>query len=182
MTMEMNIIRIIVVGDKGTGKSSLKEHYEHGTFDQPHKSIGIDFCVKNMVIKQQNIRAQIWDTNDFTVGMMIKRLNIDGAFIFFDLSKHKTFDSVIEWKNKLNENEYLTKLNKKMLPIVLIANKSDLARNNITDQDIEKIVVENNFVGWFAISLKENINVEESLVFLAENIISNPEFKFTKYC
>lgn len=177
-SMNFNIIKLITIGDVGTGKTSFKKHF--GYNGRCDKFNNLNYSIKDMQIHQHKIRIQTFDISEWTYQKNLTELpNIDGAFIFFDLSRRGTFESVKEWKTKLND--IYAKLNKKLMPIVLIANKSDLPRDNITDQEIDKVVTDNNFLGWFSTSIKENVNYDNVLTFLVEHITSNPNFKFVKH-
>lgn len=57
------VFKLVVVGDSGVGKTNLMSRFVHDTFDFASKStIGLDLTIKNMVVKDKRVRAQIWDT------------------------------------------------------------------------------------------------------------------------
>lgn len=57
------VFKLVVVGDSGVGKTNLLGRFVHDTFDFASKStIGLDLTIKNMVVKDKRVRAQIWDT------------------------------------------------------------------------------------------------------------------------
>ena len=57
------ILKIIVVGDAGVGKTSLLHQYVHRRFNNNYKStIGADLLKKDVTIDEKLVTLQIWDT------------------------------------------------------------------------------------------------------------------------
>jgi len=55
--------------------------------------------------------------------------------------------------------------------VILLANKCDLIQADLNAEVINRYCHENGFVSWFATSAKENINIEESMAFVADQIV-----------
>ncbi|TKR72417.1 hypothetical protein L596_019864 [Steinernema carpocapsae] len=57
------LFKILVIGDVGTGKSSIIRRYVHNLFNQHYKAtIGVDFALKILLWDVDTlIRLQIWD-------------------------------------------------------------------------------------------------------------------------
>jgi GTPase SAR1 family protein len=48
---DITLLKIIVVGDIGVGKTSLLSQYVHGNFEEKHKpTVGCDFSTKTKTI------------------------------------------------------------------------------------------------------------------------------------
>jgi len=57
------LLKIVLVGDSGVGKSNLLSRFTKGEFyDETKSTIGVEFAVKSVQIKGKSIKAQIWDT------------------------------------------------------------------------------------------------------------------------
>lgn len=57
------IVKILIVGDTGVGKSSIISSFANREF--PKNIIGtagIDHCVKDIMMNGKQIKIQIWDT------------------------------------------------------------------------------------------------------------------------
>ena len=57
------IIKILVLGDTGVGKSSIISSYANQEF--PKEIIGtagIDCKIKNIILSNKSLRIEIWDT------------------------------------------------------------------------------------------------------------------------
>ncbi|RWS26846.1 ras-related protein Rab-32-like isoform X3 [Leptotrombidium deliense] len=96
-----------------------------------------------------------------------------GAIITYDINRPASLDSVLKWKNDLDSKVLLA--DGRTVPCLLIGTKCDLA-NDSQSCDIEaldKFCEENNFIGWFMTSAKENVNIEQSVNFLICKILQN---------
>lgn len=57
------ILKIIVVGDAGVGKTSLMHQYVHRRFTNQYKAtIGADLLKKDITLDEKHVTLQIWDT------------------------------------------------------------------------------------------------------------------------
>ena len=79
------------------------------------------------------------------------------AALVFDISRASTFQSVKRWLIDLREKVALPDGNK--IPVILLANKSDIHQNVVTNDQITKFCKENEIDEWFITSAKENLNI-----------------------
>jgi Ras-related protein Rab-2A len=64
------LFKFIVIGDTCiylltivVGKSNLLMQYTHKKFKKEHEiTIGVEFTAKNIIVDDNNVRVQIWDT------------------------------------------------------------------------------------------------------------------------
>ena len=57
------LLKLLLVGDSGVGKSSLLLRFTDGTFDNSLQStIGVDFKVKMVRLSEKTCKVTIWDT------------------------------------------------------------------------------------------------------------------------
>ena len=57
------LIKLLVIGNSGVGKTNMLLKYCEGNFMTSHlTTIGIDFKTKSFHIGKERIRMQIWDT------------------------------------------------------------------------------------------------------------------------
>ncbi len=57
------MFKIIIVGNTNVGKTKILERYINNKFIEESKStIGVDFCSKNVYMKNYRIKLQFWDT------------------------------------------------------------------------------------------------------------------------
>jgi len=55
--------------------------------------------------------------------------------------------------------------------VILLANKYDLIQADLNAEVINHYCCENGFVSWFTTSAKENINIKESMAFVADQVV-----------
>ena len=100
-----------------------------------------------------------------------------GAFIVFDVTRADTFRSVDKWKTDLDTKVLLP--DGRPIPCVLLGNKSDQPPSEPLYKDnegMESFCIDKNFAGWFPVSAKDNVNVEEAAKFLVQKIIDNDKW------
>uniref|UniRef100_A0A915BQL7 Ras-related protein Rab n=1 Tax=Parascaris univalens TaxID=6257 RepID=A0A915BQL7_PARUN len=63
VTEKQLLFKILIIGDVGTGKSSIVRRYVHNLFNQYYKAtVGVDFAMKVLVWDMDTLlRLQIWD-------------------------------------------------------------------------------------------------------------------------
>ena len=84
----------------------------------------------------------------------------DCVIFMFDLSKKEDFDNLPRLLNMIAEFHKLENF-----PVLLIGNKSDLDIK-VDENEIEKFLDKENFIGYFEVSCLAYKNVEESVDFI----------------
>jgi len=57
------LIKLLVIGNSGVGKTNILLKYCEGNFMTSHlTTIGIDFKTKSIIVGKDKVRLQIWDT------------------------------------------------------------------------------------------------------------------------
>jgi len=173
------LYKILVVGDIGTGKTSIIKRFVHNIFSMHYKStIGVDFALK--VINwdpKTEVRLQLWDiAGQERFGNMTRVYYKEavGALIVFDVTRISTFEAVAKWKADIDAKVTYGPEDKP-IPVVLLANKCDLAKEGFvkTANEMDRYVKENNFIGWFETSAKDSINIDKAAKFLVGHILEN---------
>uniref|UniRef100_A0A0K8SPQ7 Ras-related protein Rab n=1 Tax=Lygus hesperus TaxID=30085 RepID=A0A0K8SPQ7_LYGHE len=172
------LYKILVIGELGTGKTSIIKRYVHQFFSQHYRAtIGVDFALKVLNWDQNTvIRLQLWDiAGQERFGNMTRVYYKEavGAFIVFDVTRAATFDAVLKWKQDLDAKVQLP--DGSPIPCVLLANKCDQQKEGLVNQPnkMNEYCEENKFTAWFETSAKENINIEESAKTLVNQILAN---------
>ncbi|XP_077525792.1 ras-related protein Rab-32-like isoform X2 [Haemaphysalis longicornis] len=173
-----HLYKILVIGELGTGKTSIIKRYVHQFFSHHYRAtIGVDFALKVLEWDANTlIRLQLWDiAGQERFGNMTRVYYKEavGAFIVFDVTRSQTFEAVRKWKadldSKVQQPEGTT------IPCVLLGNKCDMSKEGIVNNPsaMNEFCKENNFAGWFLTSAKENLNIEEAARFLITQILNN---------
>ncbi|KAG9295497.1 hypothetical protein G9A89_013526 [Geosiphon pyriformis] len=174
------LYKILVVGDLGTGKTSIIKRYVHNIFSTHYKStIGVDFALKILQWSPDTVvRLQLWDiAGQERFGNMTRVYYKEalGALVVYDVTRSSSFDGVAKWKNDLDQKVALPEAwGGGTIPVVLMANKCDLLKDGDlykSESEIHKYCQEKGFVNWFETSAKENHNVEEAARYLVSQIM-----------
>ncbi len=161
--MELDTLKIIIVGEGGVGKSSLLDRYVHGKFDD-NCSItkGIEFFSKKIKYNGNNreYNAIFWDIGgqaqfrfmlpNFITGAI-------GAVLAFDLTRFSSLIQIEAWINELTSQVDL--------PILLVGTKYDLDDMivpSLEDYISEIIKSHEKIIGFIKTSAKNDINVRDT--------------------
>ena len=152
-------LKLIVVGNQGTGKSSILNRFVNDTFEENYQTtIGLDFQSKNITIHDQDVRLIIYDTAGqekfrSLIPMYIREAQI--ILFIYDISDKESFDSIPKWIQQVNDV-----INKEVV-FALIGNKLDLESNRkVTFEEGKKLAEKNNYV-FQEVSAKTGDNFEK---------------------
>ena len=172
------VLKILVVGDMGTGKTSLIRQYVHGFFSEFYRStIGVDFAHKDIQWGDNLlINLQLWDISGQERFGSVTHMYYQeavGAMIVFDVTVPQNLNVVQIWKKDIDSKVFTTE--DKPIPCLLIGNKIDLVPDGWekSKEEMEQFCQENGFIGYFETSAREAINVSEANEFLMKYIIDH---------
>lgn len=135
--MRKDILKVVLIGDGGVGKTSLRIQFIHGRFTNNYKAtIGADFITKEIQLDDgKKVSMQIWDTAGQerfqSLGVAYYR-GADACIIVYDVTNPESFEHVLNW-----QHEFIDKADLKdpsTYPFILIGNKID----SIDERKIEK--------------------------------------------
>jgi len=173
------LYKVLVVGDIGTGKTSIIKRYVHGIFSMHYKStIGVDFALKVLEWDDKTtVRLQLWDiAGQERFGNMTRVYYKEavGAFVVFDVTRISTYEAVKKWKGDIDVKVTIPN-SPDPIPVVLLANKIDLATGKDgwgkTKEEMDKFCEEHKFVTWFETSAKDDVNIEAAANELVKHIL-----------
>ncbi|OHT01803.1 Ras-related protein Rab11E [Tritrichomonas foetus] len=163
------LIKIVLIGDSGVGKSNLLSQFARNQFNADSKTtIGVEFATKTIQIKNKTVKAQIWDTagqERYRAITSAYYKGANGAMILYDITSSISFSSLDRWMKELRDN---TDQN---LVIMLIGNKSDLAQLRSVSLADGKSYAEKEKLLFFETSALEKTNVSEAFSELISTII-----------
>jgi small GTP-binding protein len=175
-----NELKIIVVGNSGTGKTSFVNKWIKGTFDENYKAtIVSEFSYKIFDYKDKSYKIQLWDLAGMDQNICITKIfskDSHGCIVVSDINDKSTLDISIKWKNTVDETaRFLDGTN---IPSILIRNKIDLLENednNDDEEQMKEFCEKNKFLRCFKTSAKTGTNIDEAMNFLISTIIDKME-------
>eukprot|EP00040_Diaphanoeca_grandis_P001983 m.20232 g.20232 ORF g.20232 m.20232 type:complete len:385 (-) comp12822_c0_seq1:277-1431(-) len=164
---EEHMLKILVVGDTGTGKTTFIKRYASGIFVEKYKAtIGVDFALKTHIINNMSVTVQLWDIagqERFGAMTHVYYKEAVAAMIMFDCTRKDTFDSVKQWKGDIDDKVMLS--DDSPIPVLLVGTKSDLlheTKSCITPKDLELYAKSQGYIGAFTCSSKNGDGVSEA--------------------
>ncbi|WFD28786.1 hypothetical protein MNAN1_003801 [Malassezia nana] len=95
------LIKTIVIGESGTGKSCLAHYFAQGHAPRhTTQTIGLEFVSRVVQIGDQRVKLQIWDTAGQERFRSVTRSYYRGAAVVvlvYDLTQHATFAGLGSW-------------------------------------------------------------------------------------
>ncbi|XP_057762196.1 uncharacterized protein LOC130982275 isoform X1 [Arachis stenosperma] len=109
------LLKVIVLGDSGVGKTSLMNQYVHKKFSQQYKAtIGADFVTKELQIDDRLVTLQVGFLVQFNGQERFQSLGVafyrgaDCCVLVYDVNVMKSFDSLENWHEEFLKQELLT--------------------------------------------------------------------------
>ena len=178
-----NELKIIVIGNSNTGKTSFVNKWTKGTFSDVYKATVVsEFAFKIFQYKEKFYRIQLWDLAGQDQNTSITKIfskNAHGCIVLCDITNKDTLEDTLKWKQSVDDTARF--IDGELLPSILVQNKIDLVDEEVVkdEEEIKKFAQENNFIGYYRTSVKMGVGVDECMEFLITNILERIE-KCTK--
>lgn len=163
------VIKVMILGDSGVGKSSILERYVNRKFTGTYKvTLGSNFFTVEKEINNKRVLLQLWDTagqEKYRSLSVLYYRGSDACIFVFDLSNRESFENLNEWVKlffyHISEEEHNT------FPIILLANKVDQIDQKVRDEEIENWCKANNNIKYYKTSAKTGIGLDEAFMHIA---------------
>ena len=153
--------KIVMLGDSGTGKSSILERLIRNRFNprnRPTQVTGMNTFVMKIEGRSSPIKFQIWDTagqEKYHSMASFYYKDAVAAVVVLDITNLSSFDGAKRWIEEL-KNARGEDIN-----IILVGNKSDLIEDQKINIKDAKLYADEIGATFFSSSAKDNINIRE---------------------
>ena len=157
------LLKVVMVGDSGVGKTNLLSRYSRNLFEENTKNtIGVDFSALDLVVNKKAVKVQFWDTagqEKYRAIASAYYKNAHGAIIVYDITNRASFDNVENWLHELRQHGEAN------MHILLLGNKIDIeSSRQVAFEDGEKFGQDNG-IFFLEVSAKTNENDQVKTAF-----------------
>ena len=169
-------LKIVLVGNVSTGKTSIIDRYVNKIFHKKKKAtISPNFSYKLIQIDNINYRLQFWDIpgQDRSPSLTSVFCRDAHGFIFCcDCIIKNTRNDILNWKKNIENFIDISNI-----PTIIMENKCDLLGDESKYEDdideLNNFSTDNNFFGAFRTSALNGYNIDKAVNFLIDEIIKN---------
>ena len=177
------MFKLVLVGDGGVGKTSVRRQYLGKGFISSHiATIGVDFAQKYVTVDNTTCRLVIWDLAGQTGFERVRKHYYQGLsalVLVYDMTNRESFDNATRWLVEAY------KYSGEIPPTAILANKVDLRETSDSSELVsveegkafakmftEKLGVPSIF---YETSAKNGENIQETFSNLTRLMISEYE-------
>ena len=166
-------INIMTLGNSTVGKSSFIVRFTENQFQETYlATVGIDFKVKTVTIKEKNYKLFFYDTTGQekykSISLNIIK-NAHGIILMYDVTNRASFESIPDWiksvKDAKGEN----------FPMIILGNKMDMENKRIVKEEEGKQIADEYNINFFETSNLNGINVQEAGLGIVKKILDKRE-------
>eukprot|EP00030_Apusomonadida_sp_AF-17_P000450 a174590_419.p1 GENE.a174590_419~~a174590_419.p1 ORF type:complete len:231 (+),score=64.11 a174590_419:42-695(+) len=169
-----SLLKGIILGDSGVGKTSLLQRYVNNKFSSRYKAtIGADFLTKDIVVGKKSVTLQLWDTAGQERFKSLSGAYYRGAdcvLLVFDVNVAQSFTSLGAWHREFLTDRFTPNdPSARDFPFVVLGNKIDLDDRQVTREQAEKWCASVGVPAssFFEVSAKVDTNVQEAFECMA---------------
>ena len=167
------LLRLLLVGETGVGKTCLLCRYTNNDFINAHIStIGIDFKMKTLQIDDKKVKVQIWDTaGQERFESITKQFyrRAQGVLLVYDICSRASYEAIPKWLS------YVRQFCKEDVTVMLLGNKCDREdRRQVTVNEASQFA-KDKIIMFRETSAKSNDNLEEAFLDVCTDIIDSQE-------
>jgi len=162
------LVKLVLIGDMGTGKSSLMHRYLENDFVPSFTfTVGADYRQKVVQIKGKDIKLQIFDTAGQERFFSITKAYFRGAhgvLLVYDITSKDSFEHIQRWSSQLDAPG--SSANK-----ILVGNKADLESLRAIPTAKAQETADQFGYKLMETSAKSGNNVEKVFMLLLEDVL-----------
>lgn len=161
------LIKTIVVGDSGIGKTCLTQRFVDDKYNANDITIGVEFGSKIISHEDKKIKIQIWDTAGQEAFRSIVRSyyrNAAGVILCYDITNEESFRNIKTWLE-----DVITNCNNSP-QIILVGTKCDLEHRRAISKEYGETFAKTHNMLFVETSAKNAYGITECFQMLAAKI------------
>ncbi|NXP75591.1 RAB9B protein, partial [Ramphastos sulfuratus] len=155
------LLKVILLGDGGVGKSSLMNRYVTNKFDsQAFHTIGVEFLNRDLEVDGRFVTLQIWDTAGQERFKSLRTPFYRGAdccLLTFSVDDRQSFENLSNWQKEFVY--YADVKDPERFPFVVLGNKIDKIERQVSTEEAQTWCMENGNYPYLETSAKDDTNV-----------------------
>lgn len=152
------LLKIILIGDSGVGKSTSLIRYVDDTFQDSYIStIGVDFKIRTVEHNGKMVKLQIWDTagqERFRTITSSYYRNAHAIMLYFDLTDRDSFYHLAMWLTEIQ------KYASEEVTLILIGTKADLIHRRVISAEEIAVFCREHKIEYQETSAKTSDGIE----------------------
>ena len=171
-------MKIIIVGDMSTGKTSIIQQYLNNKLSEDYQATIVpEFHKKIIISKDIKFVIQFWDLpgQDRNITMTnVFCKDTQGIILVCDINSDKTIENIKNWYDSIGNRQEINNI-----PKIILANKCDLLKDENKKKEtlktIKDISDEIGCINYFSTSALKGDNIKESIDYLINEMIKLAE-------
>ena len=161
------LFKLFLIGDSGIGKTCMMFRFCNDFFQTAFiPTIGIDFRIKTVLLRNKRIKLQIWDTagqERFDTMTTSCYRGAMGIILVYDITNYTSFNNIPKWLKAIQEhaNEDVEKM--------LIGNRSDKEDERVIPKERGEVIAKENNILFFETSAKTGVNIDYAFAKFVQN-------------
>lgn len=167
------LLRLMLVGDTGVGKTCLICQYAENQFNPIHvTTIGVDFKLKMAEIRGKMVKMQIWDTAgqerfEAITKQFYRRAM--GVVLVFDICSRSSFESLAKWLL------YVKEFSQPETQVIMLGNQCDREAQRQVSTAVAQKFAEDNNLRYYETSAKLPSSLDKPFQELCEEILDHQD-------
>ena len=167
------LFKVLFVGDSGVGKTQIINKFVENNFlENCASTIGVDFKIKEVEVKNKKIKLQLCDTSgqERFRAIIQNYYKSDHLIAFvYAINNRNSFNSIPKWVDEVKKQ---TDKNTKFL---LVGNKCDLKNDESVPTEEAEKYAEDNGIKFFEVSAKTEKGINDMFKYIISELLKEKE-------